>query len=381
MLRAFMAVYPWDLADEGVERVLDRLLGEVGVTGLSLWVGSPPVVQLRVRDVEPRVFRTAGGIFFLPAEGAYAGTRCQPVVSGWLKGSNPLPRIAEACAARGLELRAIVSAASTALTPERYAEMTCRNAFGSRSQRNLCLANPDVQTYLGRLARDLSSNYGLAGLTLVDFGIAWADAFAPEFRDVLRPRGAARSLLATCFCESCHQKATAAGVDVPSARRSVRAALQRSLETGLPAPQIESMATDHPPLAAYHRWRSDELCTLLRHVVESCRCPLLLDRPSPSTGCPQHESFDWSVPGVVITRVDHRDQLGAALLPAAQGNELRVTPSLVFGHDGAELVSMLSHATELGFKGVTFDHYGLLPDAVLTSIKQAIRFARRTASQ
>ena len=54
MLRAFMAVYPWDLADEGLEGVLDRLRGEVGLTGLSLWVGAPAGTRGLHASADPR---------------------------------------------------------------------------------------------------------------------------------------------------------------------------------------------------------------------------------------------------------------------------------------------------------------------------------------
>ncbi|MGB2985153.1 MAG: hypothetical protein WBE26_04665, partial [Phycisphaerae bacterium] len=121
-LQVFLTAYPWDLLDEDLGTVLDRLHGEIGVTGVSVWVSSPALTQLRVRDVEPRVFRTRGGLFFHPDEQRYVATRCKPVVSSRHKTRNPLARIADACAERALELRVIVSAAATGRLAQRYPE-------------------------------------------------------------------------------------------------------------------------------------------------------------------------------------------------------------------------------------------------------------------
>ena len=142
MLKAFLTAYPWDLIDEGVDAVLDRLHGEVGISGVSVWVASPPVVQLRVRDVGPRVVRSRGGLFFHPDEQPYAATRCKPIVSGWVKGRHPLTRIAEACAERAMDLRVIVSAAMTGRLAQRHAEMACKNVFGCVPGQSGCPGIP-----------------------------------------------------------------------------------------------------------------------------------------------------------------------------------------------------------------------------------------------
>jgi len=205
MIRAHLTAYPWDLIDEREEAVLDRLRGEIGVTGLSLWVASPPVRQLRVRDVEPRIFSTRGGLFFRPSDEPYTGTRCKPLASGWHKGSDPLARIADACADRSLDLRAVVSATATGRVAQRHPEMACKNVFGAVSDTGLCLANPDVQSYLCGLVTDLSGRYQLTGVSIADFALAWPEAWNQDLRCGVPLDDMARSLLGICFCESCHQ--------------------------------------------------------------------------------------------------------------------------------------------------------------------------------
>ena len=55
--------------------------------------------------------------------------------------------------------------------------------------------------------------------------------------------------------------------------------------------------------------------------------------------------------------------------------------AIAMSKHGPELVGTMSRAVQLGFAGVEIYHYGILPEAALIPIKQAIRFARRTTSE
>jgi AraC-like DNA-binding protein len=303
------------------------------------------------------------------------------VVSTQVKGRNLLQRIADACAERAMELRVIVSAAMTGRLAHRYPETACKNAFKDASQISVCLANPDVQTYLCGLASDLSSNYRLTGLTITDCVLAWCEAFtADQAMPWLGLTEAA--LLSTCFCESCQQRASAAGVDVGMARRSVETLVQKSLDRGAESGQhLDSILADNAPLAAYDHWRRKELSDLLKRLTECCTCELLLDRRLDRADRHQQKALDPDVPAAVITRLENPEELQPGVLPEARRYELRIPETLVVGSHASDLVRTLSHAAELGFTGVEIDNYGLLPETALTPIKQAIRFARRAASE
>ncbi len=379
MLQALITTYPWDLLDEDLDAALDRLHGEVGVTGVSVWAASPPVVQLRARNVEPRVFRTRGGLFFHPVEERYSGTRLKPIVSGWVKSKHPLKRIVEACGERGMELRAIVSAAMTGRLAERHPEMACKNLFTDVSHTSICLLNPDVQTYLCSLVSDLSTDSGLSAVTITDFVSAWGEAFGADLRVGVKLGETDRSLLSTCFCESCHQRATAADVDVAMAQRSAQVILNKCLDNGTPTgAALDTLLADNEPLAAYYRVRGEEMSSFLGRLVEACQGELLLDRCLRGQERTLCTALDWSLPSAVITHVDRPEELAGAFCGSARRNELGAPGR--FAHR-SELVSVLSQAVELGFTGVNIDNYGLLPDTALTPVKQAIRLARRTTSE
>ncbi|MCH7839453.1 MAG: hypothetical protein IID38_04360 [Planctomycetes bacterium] len=381
LLKTYIGVYPWDLLDEGLDGVLDRLHGEVGVSGVVLWVGCPRLMQLRVRAVEPRIFRTRGGLFFQPSLDLYAGTRCKPIVSDQAKNRDPLAKISSACLARGLEVRVMLSAAATGRLAERYPEMACKNVFGAGSQTSLCLCNSDVQAYLCALVADVSAREGVGAVVLTDLVTSWSEAHSGSLSLAVPPGGTASSLLGLCFCESCQQKASGAGVDVAMAHRWVQQTLQRCLDRG-PVPVsgtgLDAPWTDHPPMVALDEWRVQEHSSLLRRLVEACRCELLLDRKPYEPELSQQKHLDCTLPAGVMTRVDRADQLSSAMCRTARRNELRLAETLTASSNAPELVRLFSQATEQGFTGIQIDHYGRLPDTTLTAIRQAVRIARRT---
>lgn len=377
MFEFFLVAYPWDLPAEDVGGVLDRLRGEVGVTGLTLWSGVPPTVQLRAGARRPRVFRTRGGVFFQPAQRHYAQTRCQPIVSSWVTMGNPLGTIAKACAGCGLNLRVIVSAAATGRMAERYPEFACRSAFGDESRARLCLANAEVQTYLRGMTLDLSTSTGVTALTLADFDNRWSDA---EDLRAAAPLGLLeRSLLAVCFCESCVQRSQSAGIDVEAARRAVEQAVNLALEQGpSEGTSIDAFFAEHESLADHRRRQMEDLNALLRKLKEACRCDLFLKMNSTDLVPDLASGLDLSIPSAVITHIDDPAQLPTVTPPRARRNELQLSVTSAVGPAGSRLVGVLPEAAKAGFAAVEIDHYGLLSESAFTTLKQAIRFARRS---
>jgi hypothetical protein len=378
MTKALIAGYPWDLLDD-LDATLDRLRGDVGATGVAVWAAARPVLTLRAREAEPRVFRTRGGLLFHPSPEHLEGTRIKPIVSEWAKGRTVWPRIAEACAARGLELRAIVSAAATGRLAERNPEAASKNLFGTVSERSLCLCNADVQAFVCGLVADLTSREGVAGSVLTDVHVSWDEARRDAVETALPTDGVQQTLLGMCFCESCYQKAAAEEVDAAAARRVAQKILNDSLEHGNGrAERIEVLVGDQPILAAYQRAQTLELSRLVGRLGEACSGELILERSLDGPMRRQHDAIDWSVPAASLTSLNPDTALSTALSAAARRRELRLPASWALGPNAQELVKTVAQAVEAGCDGLLFDHLGLLPDRGLNTVRQALRFARRS---
>ncbi len=380
MPRFFLEAYPWDLLGKDLGATLERLRGEVGVTGLSIWVGSPQVMQLRVRRLDPRVFRTGGGLHYRPVDAGFEAIPFRPVVSDWVDGEDRLDLAVRTCVQHGLALRGRLSAGACGQLAQRYPDLACRNAFEVDSHLGVCLVNPNAQAYLLAVLAGLAVRFPFEAVILADFAATWHEAFAGGLATAVPLGPAARNLLALCFCESCRRLAGDAGVDAEETRSGVRRILERTSSEGVqPHESFEGLLAERPALAEYRSFQLDRLNTLARRLTESCRLEVLLDRRLDGAGEGDLNGIDTSIPAGIISRIDDPGQLESAAVPRARRNELRVAASLAIGPRSPELVSMLSKAATLGFRGIEIDNFGLLPDAALTSIKQAIRFARRTA--
>ena len=381
MLRALMSAYPWDLIDDDLDAVLDRLNGEIGVSGLSVWAALPPQTRLRPRAVQPRLFRTRGGLFFHADADRYASTRCKPAVSHWVKAKRPLRRIADAVAERGMELRLAVSAARTGRLALQHPDMSCKNLFGSPSNQSVCLANPDVQAFLVSLVTELSEVYAPAAVTVSDFHLVWTEAFERDLVQSVPLDDGERTLLSVCFCESCRQGATQAGVDVAGAHQVALSVVQEGLQRGAPS---ERSLADHllrgGVLEAYFRWRDATLSALLDRLVEGCSSELILDRPLAGPLATQHGGIDIESVSALMTRIERPAELDSASHGGAVRREVRLATSLALPPRAQELVAALSSVSKLGLSAVEIGDYGLLPDAAMVGIKQAIRMARRATT-
>ncbi|MEK6676720.1 MAG: hypothetical protein AABZ47_13840 [Planctomycetota bacterium] len=380
MVESVMVVFPWDLMDEGIESVLDRLQGEVGVSGIDTWVGCPAVTRIRPRNVFPRVIRNSGGLYFAPTETHYAATRCKPVLAEGLKGQDVLRRAMEACQERGLKLRAVVSTSRTGRLAHRYPEMACKNVFAARSEQSVCLSNPDVQAYLEGLVRDLSSHDSLAGIVLADVCTAWADAYTEEWSDLPNISTDFRHLLAICFCESCLQKANAVGVDASNAMGAAQEIMDRALEkpSQLSGFKSEELSEDHP-IRSFQRWQERELNGVLRRLQEATEFPItLLDPSDPhAVHWPMRPRFNCDALSSVLRPIerdtdskpmtDDRSIATEILFPACW---LLIVPS-------EQIVKTVEDQAQRKIQRIVFDHYGALTEDVLTNIRRGIRFAKR----
>jgi len=211
-----------DLADEGIETVLDNVEHRGGLGGVTV-----AAAYHEGRDVFPhnpvhRIrFLESGAVFFPPGP-ALRAARLQPPVS---ESAHVLPEAIAVAEQRGLAVRAWTVFLHNGALAAAHPECAPQNAFGDRYVTELCPAHPDAREYARALAADIAA-LGVAGICSealhylgLEHGYAHERYFVPLGAHV-------RYLLGLCFCEHCLVAARAAGVDGEAARRSAREAIE-----------------------------------------------------------------------------------------------------------------------------------------------------------
>ena len=371
MRRAFMRVFPWDLLANGVPDALDRLQGEVGLGGVTLWASCAPGAYARVRG-EPGVFRFSGGLLFSADPARYDMTRCKPQVSAWARDRDVFRAAADGCRDRGLEFRALFSAAHAPHVARKHPEFSTKNAFGQESTEHLCPLNPDVWSYLASLVTEVAARYSPDEMVIRDVSPCWPEARMPSVMGDAPLDVASRDLLSLCFCESCLQRAGAEGLDAASLRRATAEAIVAASNAAPTADQLRNALTGG--LRAYRDSQRAAVGRLLADITERAGRPVVVDHDVIDP-----VSFDdeeMSAGARHMATLDDED--AKVLWAAARGFELRIPAVMVAGERGRSLVGRLPEAATRGLGAVEFDHYGLFSDAALTAVKQAVRFARRS---
>lgn len=379
-----LIAYPWDLpissqvSQRGhISDALDLLRGEVGLSGLAVWGAAAAASHFRIGEITPRLFHADGGLLFEPVQ-----TRggCRPVASMAGPKSLMLPAIAHACAQRDLSLRLLLATSTMGGLAQFYPEFASLNAFGDVSRNSVCLLNPAVQECILGVACDVPPQFGVRQIALVDFRVGWFEAFDESIRWPSPLGTTEQSILATCFCAACVKCADESGVDVSESRKCVQSLVSKSLSLGTAfGGTPEGFLAEQPSLAALKAIQAERLNAFLKNIIDDCRVEVLIARQDVGPrGGP--EQVEWGIPAGVVTRVEDLSQLGELMPVNARRSEVTLPARLLLGSRAEAFIAAMSRLGDFGYSGVQIDNYGALPANALTTLKQAIRFARRSTT-
>jgi hypothetical protein len=94
---------------------------------------------------------------------------------------------------------------------------------------------------------------------------------------------------------------------------------------------------------------------------------------------PSVEPFDARIPAGVVTWTADVTQLPNQIASGARQSEVALPAWTLLGSHAEAFIAAMSRLSEWGYCGVQIDDYGALPESTFTILKQAIRFARRSA--
>ncbi|MGF1625921.1 MAG: hypothetical protein ACFCVH_13645 [Alphaproteobacteria bacterium] len=259
--------YPWDVALDGADRVLEDLR-EIGANTLTLAASYHAGRFTRPHGNGPRIYEvTDGTVYFRPDMASYGAIK--PIV-------NPQVDSADIFAELGKQSETPVVAWTVCLhntaLGERHPEFVSRNAFGDPYTHSLDPAYPEVRDYVRALACDIAQT-GVTGILLETPGYQpYVHGRHHEF--ALLPQNPwMERLLALSFSDGVIAGAEAAGIPAVRLRDQAHGWLEGYFASDLApdaAAATEWILADvisDPDWAAFLKWR----CRLITQLVSEIR--------------------------------------------------------------------------------------------------------------
>ena len=275
MIHTTMWTYPWDVIDEGVDRVIGFLKEEVGLDAISLSTVYHTYDALRTHIPGKKLFSGyEDAIYFQPQSELYQGTKIKPHVHPMAKDQDPVRIIAEACRARGLELISWTVPLHSHYMARQHPDCALLGVFGDRYPGCLCPANPEVREYVRGLSLDLATNHDVQMIEYESLHYMGFGMFRNHAKVGVELGAVGSLLMSLCFCAGCTQRAEARGMDVGELKGKVEEWLLDIFEEGPPERSVEEFVADEPLVREYVKMRADTVTSLAAEVKEAVKMPI-----------------------------------------------------------------------------------------------------------
>jgi len=373
--------YPWDLLDEGVETVADRLV-EMGITEISLATNYHSVQTFNPHNPERKTFFARANAYFQPDD---RYDRLRPTVNPVMGEEDWIERIADSVEETPLSLNSWTIGCHNSVLGMEYRDVTLQTPFGDPLVFGLCPSHPDVRKYLLNVVSDLDERNHFEAIELETFHYFYGTGWSwhhDKFHAKLGPLG--EFLWGLCFCEHCRERAADAGVNVAEANAVCRNTItdivkgDHSTET-----DPETWLADHPEVNAYVNVREDTLTALYEDldrttseklgtyvgmvgVGNSWMHGLNLERHG--------EYLDYYTIMAYESKVE--DAVADYDMTLDRSPNASVRAGLLPGHpivtDKDVLADQVAGLVDAGADRISFYNYGLLPERNLNWITDAI---------
>lgn len=217
---ASVFIYPWDLIDEGITSVLDRLQAHQ-INGLNIATTYHSGMFILPHNPKRKLyFPEPGALYFEPDNSWYGKIKIKPPISKFAskKFWNDLR---EETSKRNMTMSSWTITLHGTYMGLNYPETSSVNAFGDLNPTIPCVSNDDVREYILSLITDLVTNYQFDNILLESMeSMPLRHGYHHEVIGVpLTP--VIEFLLSLSFSPSMIEKAEAAGVEILKVREFV----------------------------------------------------------------------------------------------------------------------------------------------------------------
>lgn len=386
-----MWTYPWDVQDQGLERVTADLRNRAGLNTVSLATSYHAGRFLQPRSPSQKAyFPEDGTVYYRPDDATWEGKEIRPLM-------------AENVAERGDMLKALVDARTrggmkvscwtvclhnTRLGMLHPGHVT-RNAFGNANYYNLCPSSPAARDYVVTMVGEITRLYRPDMLELESPNFM---GFAHEYHHEKDGVGLLPEddfILSICFCDHCMARAAKAGVNATGARETARRFIAEMCDREVPEAQFADFPAAGidafkawPALHAYLHWRTEPVTSLIADIREKADPAtkiVLIDLKDGWLGGVDLEAVGKVCDGAILCcyfmEPDAVTELMTAGRAALGPNKYLGAGYRVFYPEvtSAEALSARAKAAiAAGADGINFYNYGLIPERRLDWVRKAV---------
>lgn len=264
--------YAWDLAETGVAAA-EREFLDLGLDTVTMAGSYHAGKFLRPHGKSGRVyFPDDGTVYFRPDPSLY-GT-IKPVENHPLGGRDMLRELVDR---GGIGVNVWLVLLHNTRLGMAHPEAVVRNAFGDPYFYNLCPCCPAARHYAVGLARDVTQNYAVRGISLESPGYApYAHGYHHEFA-LMKSNRWLENQLGLCFCEHCLGAAEDRGIDARRLKAEVAADIESYLVSDVDYPDDMADAfwsadvAGGGDLGRYLEMRKDVVTSLIAEIRAAVR--------------------------------------------------------------------------------------------------------------
>lgn len=387
---AYLFCYPWDFADEGVDRLIGRAR-DLGVTHLAVASLYHAGFFFYPHNPRRKVHMLEDGVAYYHPDPACYPEELAPQVAAVSRDRDLFGAICDTAARAGLRLCSWTVLLHNSRIGLAHPELTVHNAFGDSYPHALSPGHPTAAAFARGVIRDLASRYPLDTIMLeaADYrsrahGGSWVGGHHHE-RQGTHLRELENVLLDLSF-----NPADVAGAGAQGLREAVRAHLEAYLAAAPDVPgdlpdSPEAFRRLHPAMADYERRLQANQARLLRELRQEAEPHgvRLMGPADPAIDLVMAGAYGQSPERIAAIARDGRAALG-------DRQELIVLLRMGFYGDGARygtpivteraMIDSVRAVADAGAHAVGFYNYAEAPARCVDWIAPALRAAGVTGT-
>ncbi len=264
-------VYPWTMADRGVEETVRFLKDETHSDALYVNCSYHSGRFFQPMHGHDVLTRHSSGVSFMP-DASFYPEQLQPVIDG-----NAQPglheRIREACEKHGIRYYSWTVGLHQSSLGREHPEYCVTNVFGTTFDYALCPSQPVVRQYLAGLVRNVAETLMPARI-LIETPNFLGFVHGHHHELILSQMGeVGQYLMSLCFCDACRQRAAQEGIDTEElaviVRDHVSYLIERergAIDATFTHAELASLLIEEPLIHAYTQMRIRSVTELLRDI-------------------------------------------------------------------------------------------------------------------